>query len=86
MTIPSALLAQVLTDPDGWETLGISYKLDLYIKKGARAKEGLLNRLIHTPSALWFVRTLFSPRFAEFAVRRRKEFSALVRNKLFATA
>jgi hypothetical protein len=86
LTIPSGLLAQVLSDPDGWETLGISYKLDLYLRKGARAKEGLLNRLIHTPSPLWFLKSMFTPRFVEFAVRRRTEFRQLAREKLFATA
>lgn len=86
LTIPAGLLAQVLSDPDGWETLGISYKLDLYMRKGARAKEGLLNRLIHTPSPLWLLQSLFTPRFVEFAVRRRKEFRQLAREKLFATA
>jgi hypothetical protein len=84
VTIPSALLAEVLTDPDGWETLGISYKLDLYLKKRARAKEALLTRLVGTPSPLSLIRLLLAPRFAEFVVRRKDEFLGMVRQKLLA--
>jgi hypothetical protein len=84
VTIPSALLAAVLTDPDGWETLGISYKLDLYLKNGARAKEALLPRLVNTPSPLSILRLLFAPRFAEFVVGRKDEFLRVVREKLGA--
>jgi hypothetical protein len=80
--IPSRLLAEVLTDPDGWETLGISYKLDLYIKKGARAKEGLVDRLVNTPSPFWLLRTVLAPRFAQLAIHRRQEFSKILRDKL----
>ena len=86
VTIPAALLAEVLTDPDGWETLGISYKLKVYLKKGARAKEGLLTRLIHTPSPLSLVRWLCTPRFAEFVVRRRHEFLGLARETFLGAA
>jgi hypothetical protein len=86
ITIPSSLLAAVVTDPDGWETLGISYKLDVTMKKGALAKEGLLNRLIHTPTPLGFIRLLLAPRFAEFVLRRRREFMKLFQQKLFARA
>jgi len=85
VAIPSALLAEVLVNQDGWETLGISYKLDLYMRKGARAKEGSLIRLINTPSPWWILRTLMTPRFAEFLVRRRKEFVNLVRWKFLET-
>ena len=83
--IPSRLLAEVLADPDGWETLGIAYKLDLYIKKGARAKEGLLDRLVNTPSPFWFLRTVLAPRFAQLAIHRRQEFSRILRAKLTAS-
>ncbi len=83
--IPARLLAEVLTDPDGWETLGIAYRLDLYIKKGARAKEGLLDRLVNTPSPFWFLRTVLAPRFAQLAIHRRQEFSRILRAKLTAT-
>ena len=86
VTIPSSLLAAVLTDPDGWETLGISYKLDITMKKGALAKEGLLNRLIHTPTPFGFLRLLLAPRFGDFVFRRRTEFAKLFWQKLFATA
>ncbi len=86
LTIPSSILAAVLTDPDGWETLGISYKLDITMQKGAFAKEGLLNRLIHTPTPLGFARLLLAPRFAEFVLRRRREFVKIFWQKLFATA
>lgn len=85
VTIPAGLLAQVLTEPDGWETLGISYKLDCYMRKGARAKEGLLLRLIHTPSPLWLLRVMCAPRFAEFVVRRREEFWQWTQSKFLAT-
>ena len=84
LTIPSALLAEVLTDPDGWETLGISYKLNLFMKKGARAKEGLLNRLMYTPSPGWMLRCVLSPRFSEFLLLRRKECLTWARTKLQA--
>jgi hypothetical protein len=83
--IPSRLLAEVLADPDGWETLGIAYKLDLYIKKGARAKEGLVDRLVNTPSPFWFLRTVLAPRFAQLAIHRRQEFSKILRAKLTAS-
>ena len=86
LTIPAGLLAQVLSDPDGWETLGISYKLDLYMRNGALAKEGLLNRLIHTPSPRWLLRSMVTPRFVEFVLRRRREFWQLVQDKLFTAA
>jgi len=86
LTIPSALLAETLTDPDGLETLGISYKLDLFFKAGTRAKEPLLDRLLYTPSPLWLLRTMLSPRFAEFVIRRRTEFSQILREKLTARA
>jgi hypothetical protein len=82
--IPSRLFAAILTDPDGWETLGISYKLDLFMRRGARAKEGLLNRLIHTPSPLQCFRLVLAPRFADFVFRRRVEFTHLCKQKLFA--
>ena len=85
ITIPSSLLAAVVTDPDGWETLGISYKLDITMRKGALAKEGLLNRLIHTPTLFAFLRLVCAPRFADFIFRRRTEFMRLFRQKLFAT-
>jgi beta-lactamase family protein len=84
LTIPAGLMAQVLTDPDGWETLGISYKLALYLRKGARTKEGLLDRLMNTPSPLWILRTMLTPRFVEFVVHRRREFSQILRAKLSA--
>jgi hypothetical protein len=84
LTIPSGLLAQVLTDPDGLETLAISYKLDLYVKAGARPKEALLDRLLYTPSPTWLLKTLFAPRFAEFVILRRKEFWQTLRAKLTA--
>jgi len=83
VTIPARLLAEVLMDPDGWETLGISYKLDLYLRKGARAAEALLNRLIHTPCPSSLARLLLAPRFAEFVIRRRQEFFRIVRDKFF---
>ena len=83
VTIPARLLAEVLVDPDGWETLGISYKLDLYLRKGARPAEALLNRLIHTPSPSSLVRLLLAPRFAELVIRRRQEFFRMVKDKLF---
>jgi len=83
VTIPARLLAEVLMDPDGWETLGISYKLDLYLKKGARAKEAVLRRLIHTPCPSSLARLLLAPRFAEFVIRRRQEFFRIVRDKFF---
>ena len=83
--IPSRLLAEVLADPDGWETLGIAYKLDLYIRKGARAKEGLLDRLMNTPSPFWFLRTVLAPRFAQLAIHRRQEFARILRAKLTAS-
>jgi len=86
IAIPSALFAHVLMDSDGWETLGISYKLDVTMKKGALAKEGLLNRLIHTPTPSELFRLLMAPRFAEFVMRRRKEFAKLLERKLFAPA
>ena len=86
IAIPSALFAHVLADPDGWETLGISYKLNVTMKKGALAKEGLLNRLIHTPTPFGALRLLLTPRFAEFVLRRRKEFSKLLQRKLLAPA
>jgi hypothetical protein len=86
ITLPSRLLAEVLTDPDGWETLGISYKLEMFLRKGARAKEGLLNRLMQTPSPLMLVRLLLAPRFAEFVFRRRVEFAQLCRQKLLSTS
>ena len=84
LTIPSGLLAEVLTDPDGLEMLGISYKLDLFFKAGARAKEPLLDRLIYTPSPLWLLKTMLSTRFAEFVLRRRTEFGQILREKLAA--
>ena len=83
VTIPARLLAEVLVDPHGWETLGISYKLDLYLRKGARPVEALLNRLIHTPSPSSLVRLLLAPRFAELVIRRRQEFFRMVKDKLF---
>src|SRR5262249_16719063 len=86
VAIPTALLAEVLVDPDGWETLGISYKLDLYFRKGSRAKEAGLARLIHTPSPRLLLGTLLKPRFAEFVVRRRKEFFLSARAKSRAAA
>jgi hypothetical protein len=86
VTIPSALLAEVLNDPGGWETLGISYKLDLYFKKGGRLKEALLNRLIYTPSPLWLFKVMLAPRFASFVVRRRDEVLKMAREKLLAVA
>lgn len=85
VTIPAGLLAQVLSDPDGWETLGIAYKLSLYIRKGARAKEGLLDRLINTPSPLWFLKTALAPRFGQLLVHRRREFAQILRAKLTAS-
>jgi hypothetical protein len=85
ITIPSSLLASVLTDPDGWETLGISYKLDITMGTGALAKEGLLNRLIYTPSPFALVPLVLAPRFADFVLRRRTEFMKVVRQKLLAT-
>jgi hypothetical protein len=51
----------ILTDPDGWETLGISY---VDITAQALAKEGLLNRLIYTPS-LALAPLVLAPRFAD---------------------
>jgi len=86
LTIPACLLAQILTDPDGLETLGISYKLDLFMKAGARAKEPLLDRLIYTPSPLWLLNTMLSTRFADFVFRRRTEFWQTFREKLSGTA
>jgi hypothetical protein len=84
LRIPAGLLGEVLMDPDGLETLGISYKLDLYIKAGARAKEPLLDRLIYTPSPMWCLRTALAPRFTEFVLRRRVEFSQTLRDKFAA--
>lgn len=86
VTIPARLLAEILTDPEGWETLGISYKLEMFLKKGARAKEGLLNRLVQTPSPMKLFRLLLAPRFAEFVFRRRIEFAQLCRQKLFSAS
>ena len=86
VTIPAGLLAEVLMDPDGWETLGISYKLDLYLRKGARIPEALLSRLIYTPSPSSLVRLLLAPRFAELVMRRRQEFFRMVRDKLVGVA
>lgn len=86
LAIPSSLLASVLTDPDGWETLGISYKLDLTVRKGALAKEGLLDRLIYTPTPFKFARLLLAPRFADFVFRRRSEFVKLCAQKLHPSA
>ena len=86
ITIPSSLLASVLTDPDGWETLGISYKLDITMRTGALAKEGLLNRLIYTPSPFALAPLVLAPRFADFVFRRRTEFMKVVRQKLAATS
>ena len=85
LNIPSGLLAEVLTDPEGQETVGISYKLELYIKVGARMKEPLVDRLIHTPSPLWLIKTMFAPRFAEHVFLRRTEFWQTLRGKLTAT-
>jgi hypothetical protein len=85
VTIPAGLLGRVLSDPDGWETLGIAYKLNLYIRKGARAKEGLLDRLINTPSPFWFLKTALAPRFAQLAIHRRQEFAHILRTKLRAS-
>jgi hypothetical protein len=85
LTIPARLLAEVLTHPDGLETLGISYKLNLHIKAGARAKEPLLDRLIYTPSPVWLLKTALAPRFTEFVLRRRVEFSQTLRDKFRAT-
>lgn len=84
VTIPARLLADVLTDPDGWETLGISYKLDVYMKKGARAREALLTRMMNTPSPVSLLKLALTPRFAEFVFNRKKEFAKLAREKLFA--
>ena len=81
VTIPSRVLAHVLMDPDGWETLGISYKLDLYLRKRARIPEALLSRLIYTPSPSSLLRLLLAPRFAELVIRRRHEFFRMVRDK-----
>jgi hypothetical protein len=86
IAIPSALFAEVLSDPDGWETLGISYKLNVFLKKGALAKEGLLNRLIYTPTPTAILRLLLAPRFSEFLLRRRKEFAKLIQRKVLASA
>jgi hypothetical protein len=55
------------------------------MRSGARAKEGSLDRLIHTPSLGWFLKTLLAPRFVSFAFRRRREFFRVVRQKLAAT-
>lgn len=85
VTIPAGLLAGVLNDPDGWETLGIAYKLNLHMRKGARAKEGLLDRLINTPSPFWFLKTVVAPRFAQLIIHRRQEFSRILRAKLMAS-
>ena len=84
LTLPAKLLTEVLLDPDGLETLGISYRLKLFMKAGARAKEPLLDRLIYTPSPAWFVRTALTPRFVEFILRRRVEFSQTLREKITA--
>jgi hypothetical protein len=86
LTIPSGLLAEVLLDPEGWSTLSGSYKLDLHMRNGGRAKEGLLDRLMFTPSQLWVARTVLAPRFAEFMLRRRAEFAQMLRDKLTGTA
>lgn len=86
LTIPAALLERVLTDPDGWEELSISYRLDLYFRKGARAKEPALTRLVNTPSLPWLLKTLCAPRFFGFVVRRRQDFVHMVREKLRASA
>lgn len=86
LAIPSSLLASILTDPDGWETLGISYKLDITLRKGGLAKECLLDRLIYTPTPFKFVRLLLAPRFADFVLRRRSEFVKLCAQKLHASA
>ncbi len=60
--------------------------MDLYLRKGARAKEGLLTRLMNTPSPLWLLGTVLRPRFGDFVLRRRKEFSTILRNKLYAVS
>lgn len=86
LTIPSGLLAEVLLDPEGWSTLSGSYKLDLHLRNGGRSKEVLLDRLMYTPSLWWVARTVLAPRFAEFMVRRRAEFSQMLRDKLARTA
>jgi beta-lactamase family protein len=82
LTIPAGLLAEVLTDPGGWEQLGISYRLDVYLRKGAREKEGFFIRLINTPSPWWLLATVLRPRFAGVVARRRAEFRQILTNKL----
>src|SRR5712692_6264386 len=56
LTIPAGLLAEVLLDAEGWNTLCGSYKLDLHMRNGGRAKEGFLDRLMFTPSPWWVAR------------------------------
>ena len=76
----------MLRDPEGWSTLSGSYKLDLHMRNGGRSKEGLLDRLMYTPSLWWVARTVLAPRFVEFMVRRRAEFFQMLRDKLAGTA
>jgi len=39
-TIPAGLLEQVLTDPDGWETLGIPTSWTCICEKGRGPRKG----------------------------------------------
>jgi hypothetical protein len=56
------------------------------MRTGALAKEGLLNRLIYTPSPFALAPLVLAPRFADFVFRRRTEFMKVVRQKLAATS
>jgi UDP-MurNAc hydroxylase len=82
LRIPARLLAAVLENPDGWETLAISYKLDLFFRKGTRRLESTLDRLMYTPSPVALVRMLLTPRFAAFAMTRRHDLARMLKAKL----
>jgi len=41
---------------------------------------------MNTPSPLWLLGTVLRPRFGDFVLRRRKEFSTILRNKLYAVS
>jgi hypothetical protein len=83
---PGGLWEVDLRRPSGWFRHGDSGDWDLRVTiPGARAKEGLLDRLINTPSPFWFLRTVLAPRFAQLMIHRRQEFSHILRAKLTAS-
>ncbi|MBI2149936.1 MAG: hypothetical protein HYU27_04935 [Acidobacteria bacterium] len=55
------------------------------MKKVSRAREALLTRMMNTPSPASLLKLALTPRFAQFAPNRKKEFAKLARQKLFAT-